>query len=92
MLISLQIVLLIENNYKVLEIFQNIYKQYFETLGSTTWINHLDQPLGSTTWINHLDQPLGSTTWIHIFENIFKGSQNTLLYRYREMSDISRNE
>jgi hypothetical protein len=68
MLISLQILLLIENNYKVLE------------------------TLESTSRINLLDQPLGSTSWIHIFENIFKGSQNTLLYRYPEMSDISRNE
>jgi len=35
MLISLQILLLIENNYKVLETFQNIAYKYFETLGTT---------------------------------------------------------
>jgi hypothetical protein len=63
----------------VLETFQNIVYKYFETLESTSWIN---------LW----NQPLESTSCIHIFENIFKGSQNTLLYRYREMSDISRNE
>jgi len=84
MLISLQIHWLIENNYKVLETFQNIAYKYFETLGSTSRINLWNQPLGSTSWIIIIKT--------HIFENIFKGSQNTLLYRYREMSDISRNE
>jgi hypothetical protein len=84
MLISLQILLLIENNYKVLETFQNIVYKYFETLESTSGINLLDQPLESTSWIIIIKT--------HIFENIFKGSQNTLLYRYPEMSDISRNE
>jgi hypothetical protein len=55
MLISLQILLLIENNYKVLETFQNIVYKYFETLESTSGINLWNQPLESTSGINLLD-------------------------------------
>jgi len=46
----------------------------------------------STSGINLWNQPLESTSGINPITENFQMFSKNLLYRYREMSDISRNE